>query len=384
MPSPTTAISRLSPSAMIEPAIAVWRGSIADRLDERAIDLEHVDREARAGGEARRCRCRSRRRRSARRASLSSVRRAPTSSESRRNAVSVSSTTRRSGVSPMSRERRRDVVDEPGVGELRAREVDAHDELCGERVSRRARPPACAHASRSTQRPSGHDQPAVLGDRDELAGHQQPALGMLPAHQRLDARRGAASSQVDDRLVVQHAARPRAAPARRSALELEPLDHRDVHLGLEDLLLAAALGLRAVQGEVGVAQQVVGLVGADRDPDAGADHDLAALHREGLVHRLEDAVRGHRDGCVVGVLEQDDELVAAEARRGVAGAHAARAAASPPSRSSSSPAAWPRLSLTVLKCRGRRTGPRPASRCAPRAPAPARGGRAAARGWAGR
>ena len=52
---------------------------------------------------------------------------------------------------------------------------------------------------------------------------------------------------------------------------------------------------------------------------------------------------------VVEVLEQDGELVAAEAGRGVGRAQAPPASRSVTATSSSSPAAWPRLSLTVLK-----------------------------------
>jgi hypothetical protein len=39
----------------------------------------------------------------------------------------------------------------------------------------------------STQRGQRRDQAVLLGDAEELRRRQQPALGMLPAHQRLDA-----------------------------------------------------------------------------------------------------------------------------------------------------------------------------------------------------
>ena len=73
---------------------------------------------------------------------------------------------------------------------------------------------------------------------------------------------------------------------------------------------------------------------------------------------------------LVDVLEQDDELVAAEARRGVGGADARRAAVAAASRSRTSPAAWPKLSLTFLNVS------RSTKRTATRVPA------RAARAWA--
>ena len=42
-------------------------------------------------------------------------------------------------------------------------------------------------ASRSTQHADRHDQAGLLGDRDEVGRQDQPALGMLPAEQRLEA-----------------------------------------------------------------------------------------------------------------------------------------------------------------------------------------------------
>ena len=54
---------------------------------------------------------------------------------------------------------------------------------------------SCTHADR-------HDQAAVLGDGDELGGVEQAALGVLPAHERLDAG-DLAGAQADHRLVVE-------------------------------------------------------------------------------------------------------------------------------------------------------------------------------------
>ena len=56
------------------------------------------------------------------------------------------------------------------------------------------------------------DRAVLLGDLDELVGHDQAALGMLPADERLDAGEPA-GREVDDRLV----ARARAGRGRRRA-----------------------------------------------------------------------------------------------------------------------------------------------------------------------
>ena len=102
-------------------------------------------------------------------------------------------------------------------------EVDAHRQRRRRPRGSRRHSAACRHASRSTQRPSGSIRPAVLGDRDELARQQQAARRVLPAHQRLDADEPPAA-QVDDRLVVEHAARraQRLAPAPPRARAARP------------------------------------------------------------------------------------------------------------------------------------------------------------------
>ena len=71
---------------------------------------------------------------------------------------------------------------------------------------------------------------------------------------------------------------------------------------------------------------------------------------EGRLDRLEQPLGDRlREADVGDVHEQDAELVAAEARGEVGRAEAVADPRRRPSTSSSSPAAWPRLSLTVLK-----------------------------------
>ena len=382
MPSATTISSRLCAEADDRAGDRRLALVEADPRDERAVDLEHVDRER---GEV------------AQRgvAGAEVVDGEPDAEllelahplgdgvgDRAGSAVSVSSSTSRSGGEPALVERparRRRPGRSPRTA--RSEKLTLSVSSASALVLARQRA-ACMQAASQDPAPEREHQAAVLGDRDELAGQQQAAGRVLPADQRLDpdqplgcAARGSAGSGG-------RARRSRSACAS-ALLELDPLDHRRVHLRLEDLLLALALRLRPVEREVGVAQQVVGLVAADRDPDAGADEDLATLDPERLVHRLEDAVatgrRAARRRPRAGRRTRRRRSAPRCRRRGCSEVSLVAA-----SHSSSSPAAWPRLSLTFLNMSRstNRTATRvPARR---RAPARARAGRSAAGGWAAR
>ena len=106
---------------------------------------------------------------------------------------------------------------------LRAASADCATRPCwaswrAERLTqceRRRRPLAAsaAHRRQASARPTAerHDEAGLLGDRDEAAGRHQAALGVLPAHQRLDAH-DRAGRQRDDR--AGSGARTRALDAR--------------------------------------------------------------------------------------------------------------------------------------------------------------------------
>ena len=97
-----------------------------------------------------------------------------------------------------------------------------------------------------------------------------------------------------------------------------------VAVGLVDAH-AAATGLRDVHRDVGALEQrldVVGVVGQEREADRGLDVQHEAVDDVGLGERTEHALGEHR--AVVDAahrLEQDRELVTAEARHGVGLAH---------------------------------------------------------------
>ena len=173
--------------------------------------------------------------------------------------------------------------------------------------------------------PEGDDEPGVLGDRDELGGGDGPALGVGPAGQRLEGHE-LARVEADDRLVGDRDLGPLDGPLQLPA-DGEAIDGAVVHGRLEHLDAALAVGLGRVHGEVGVAQQLLrrrGGPAAGGDADAGAGVDLPAVDHDRRVEGVEDALGHLDDGSGVGgVLEEDGELVAAEASGRVARAEAA-------------------------------------------------------------
>ena len=78
------------------------------------------------------------------------------------------------------------------VRELRRR-AGSHREVDRDRELQALVAPGAALRSASCEHPHRErpDQARVLGERDELVGEEQAALGMLPAHQRLDAAHAA-------------------------------------------------------------------------------------------------------------------------------------------------------------------------------------------------
>ena len=113
---------------------------------------------------------------------------------------------------PVQLEQRRDVDRERGVEEGAGREVDRDAELVALLAATRG-----TWRMRGAEHPAGErdDQAGLLGDRDELLGHEQAVARVVPAHERLDAD-DAAGHEVDLGLVVQRElARSRARGAAR-------------------------------------------------------------------------------------------------------------------------------------------------------------------------
>ena len=162
------------------------------------------------------------------------------------------------------------------------------------------------------------DQLRRLDDRHEQTRRKDAPLRMRPAHERLAPGhpvRGKVKLGlvVEDELVSLHGAADVGGQA-------EPL--RTVVIDAGAVGLDAGVGLLGrVHGHVGMAQERVGIVavvGRAGDSDGGTDVDRDAVHLEGLVEQGHDVVRDKRGiRGVLKVRQEDGELVAAEAGRGV-------------------------------------------------------------------
>ncbi|CAM5310249.1 hypothetical protein STANM309S_02206 [Streptomyces tanashiensis] len=157
----------------------------------------------------------------------------------------------------------------------------------------------------------GH-QARGLGDGDELVRRHLAALGVDPADERLQT--GDLAVEADLRLVVEFDLAGVEGAAEVTE-EAEPVGRVGVALGLVDLD-AGAVALGLVHGDVGPAQQalgVEGVVGEDGDAGAGLqdEGEPVEVERRG---ELGDEVAGDPLGAGGGVGrgQQDGELVAAE------------------------------------------------------------------------
>ena len=147
-----------------------------------------------------------------------------------------------------------------------------------------------------------------------------PRDRVLPADERLEAD-DRVGRQLDDRLVVKPQLVALDGPAQ-VVLEVEPFGRCRRHARLEDVVAGRGVGLRPVEGDLGVAEQLarVGLADhADGDADAGADEALPAVEVERLAQGRLDPVGDPTGlGDVLDPVEQDGELVAGEPGHGVA------------------------------------------------------------------
>ena len=97
--------------------------------------------------------------------------------------------------------------------------------------------------------------------------------------------------QIDQRLIEHFEL---SALQRLPQIELQqaPRLHLRIHLGVEQPIDAATVRLRAIQGEVGAAQQLVGIHAVLRregNADTGADDDLVAGDIERRLDQLDQA-----------------------------------------------------------------------------------------------
>ena len=123
-----------------------------------------------------------------------------------------------------------------------------------------------------------HDLAGLLGERNEIPRHHQPARRMAPAHQRLDAHE-VPRIQIDDGLVVRLELVLRRWPSASSfSMRMRRRAARSIS-GCEDFGVTLAARFRRVHRGVGVAQQPLDVADAigERDADAAADAQRLAV-----------------------------------------------------------------------------------------------------------
>ena len=171
-----------------------------------------------------------------------------------------------------------------------------------------------------------HDQPGLLGQRDEHGGADHAQFGVLPAHQRLHAH-DVLGLGIDLGL-IDHAQLAVAFGVAQARLQRHAVLARVLRTDLVDLEVVAALVLGRIHRLVRMLEQgigVVGVVGEKAHAHRHGDLQLHAVFQEDRrLHHLHDLL-GHAQHVVVldDVAQHDGELVARIARHRVGGADAA-------------------------------------------------------------
>src|SRR4051812_8310659 len=289
---------------------------LAETVDERAVDLDRVDRHALQARQRRVAGAEvveqdadaERAERLERRAGRGDVLEQHALGDLEAEAA---------GLEAAARERALHLGEELRAGELAARDVDGDAEVGG---VREALAPGGDLGGRLLEHPLAErcDEAGLLGQADELGRCDDAVAGAIPADERLDADQ-ALVGDVEDRLVVD-AELLALDGAAQVALGAQPDERVLAHLLVEELVAPAAALLRAVHRGVGLAQHRLGALRPrrDRDPDARRHEDLAAgLQRDRPLPRVGDAPRDGDRLALGRDLAADDELVAAEARDGV-------------------------------------------------------------------
>ena len=168
----------------------------------------------------------------------------------------------------------------------------------------------------------GVDQAELDGEIDEGAGRVNLPLVVAPAHQRLESDHRLAA---DVHFRLERAAEP-AIPDRQAQplLELHPGGDRPAHVEVEIDRIPLGVALGPVHGAVGVAAQLLvgqAVLRMDAHPDRGRGEHLERLDVERLLQVGQDLRHDRPDLlAVLDRIEQQQELVAADARQHVAAA----------------------------------------------------------------
>ena len=260
---------------------------------------------------------------------------------------SCSETSSRSarGSSPVSRSVSRSMRDEVGLGQLAAADVDAHGEA---RSARQLAPVRELRAGGPQHLAAERDgQPRLLGH-----GQDFRRLAMRPARRAPRSRRCGPSPPARSA-----GSRPPACRCSialpQVALQVEPAHDLLVHLGVEDRVAALAVGLGAVHRDVGVAHHLLGRglrAVASAIPIDAPMNSSRPSSRNGacrLCRTRSAMIVASR--ALADVVEQQRELVAAEAGDGVVGPQRRLEPARDRLAAAGRRRAWPSESLTTLK-----------------------------------
>ena len=285
MPSPTTSMSSALAMSITAWAIAVRLRSDSMPVDERAVDLQSLDREPMQVAERRV-------------AGAEVVEHEPDAlvlEVAQRLVQSLGLLEQHAlgqlqlqhvGVGAgLSQHLRNHPVKRPVAG-LHRRDVDRHRD----RRHARSRPaPAGRLTARLEQHPAPdrQDQPVLLGQRDELGRLEQPALGMVPPKQGLDARprcrrggsppagRKACSSSRAS--ASRRSFSVRSRPSIRACISSSNTSYCPRPRSLARYMAESAPRIRSSASS--------GQLPGQRDSDARADEVLSELERERLVER---------------------------------------------------------------------------------------------------
>ena len=241
-----------------------------------------------------------------------------------------------------------DLTHEVRVVQLAGREVHRDVEVARRRIG-------CAPAGRLGASGREHldaereDEVGLFGDANELVGRDRTELGMREPGERLDAE-DARRGDGDDRLVV-HVDLVVLERGAQPELDLAATFGLHAEVGVEDLDLGATELLRPAHRDVRIAEElfrVAVAAGRERDPDAGVQRGLASV---GQADRFGDHPfeldRALGDRLDAGdVAAHDDELVAGDATDAI---HRARSRPAVAGR----PRSRPRHHWHVRACRSR-------------------------------
>ena len=172
-------------------------------------------------------------------------------------------------------------------------------------------------------RPDRQDKPRLLRHMDEVVGLDQPAGGVTPADERLDAR-DPAIRQGDAGLIVQFKLAP-IDGALEVTRQFEPLDQRCLHRRIvqREAILAAALC--RVHRDIGASEEFFrgGRRGAYSATDTHPDKHLPIAEDDRRAQSIEKPL-GHSARIAIShqILDQDGKLISTKSSRRIANAQA--------------------------------------------------------------